>query len=55
VERIGNRHLPFILFANRASVQESVRESPFYLLYGLDPRLLTVLDMDSNTLSREWM
>ena len=27
-------HLPFLLFAYRATVQESVRESPFYLLYG---------------------
>ena len=28
-------------------MQESVKESPFYLLYGRDPRLLTALDMDS--------
>ena len=34
-------HLPFLLFAYRATVQESVRESPFYLLYGRDPRLPT--------------
>ena len=29
-------------------MQESVKESPFYLLYGRDPRLLTTLDMDNN-------
>ena len=34
-------HLPFLLFAYRATVQESVRESPFYLLYGRDPRFPT--------------
>lgn len=34
-----DRHLPFVLFAYRASVQESTRESPFYLLYGRDARL----------------
>ena len=33
--------IPFLLFAYRASVQESTRESPFYLLYGRDPRLPT--------------
>jgi len=35
VERNGKGwdiHLPFVLFAYRASVQESVKESPFYLL-----------------------
>ena len=34
-------HLPYVLFAYRASIQESTRESPFYLLYGRDPRLPT--------------
>ena len=29
-------------------MQESVKESPFHLLYGRDPRLLTTLDMDNN-------
>ena len=34
-----DRHLPFLLFAYRASVQESTKESPFFLLYGRDPRI----------------
>ena len=34
-----DRHLPFLLFAYRVSVQESTRESPFFLLYGRDPRI----------------
>ena len=34
-----DRHLPFLLFAYRTSVQESTRESPFYHLYGRNPRL----------------
>ena len=33
--------LPYVLFAYRASKQESTRESPFYPLYGRDPRLPT--------------
>jgi len=40
-------HLPFVLFAYRASLQESTKESPFYLLYGRDPRLPTTLGLDS--------
>ena len=34
-----DRRLPFVLFAYRASQQQSTQESPFYLLYGRDPRL----------------
>ena len=34
-----DRQLPFVLFAYRASQQQSTMESPFYLLYGRDPRL----------------
>ena len=34
-----DHHLPFLLFAYRATIQESTRETPFYLLYGRDPRL----------------
>ena len=45
--RDWDQHLPYILFAYRASMQESVKESPFYLLYGRDPRLPTTLDVDT--------
>ena len=34
-----DKQLPYVLFAYRASVQASTKESPFYLLYGRDPRL----------------
>ena len=34
-------HLPYLLFAYRVAVQESTQESPFFLLYGRDPRVLT--------------
>jgi len=36
--------LPFVLFAYQASIQESVKESPFYLLYGRDPQLPITLE-----------
>ena len=32
-------YLPYVLFAYRASPQESTGESPFFLLYGRDPQL----------------
>ena len=44
VEKSGrdwDQHLPHVLFAYRASLQESTQESPFYLLYGWDPQLPT--------------
>ena len=50
VEQSGknwDNHLPFVLFAYRASLKESTNESPFYLLYGWDPRLPTTLGLDS--------
>ena len=34
-----------MLFAYRASLQESTKESPFYLLYGCDPKLPTALEL----------
>ena len=33
--------LPYLLFAYRSSAQESTKESPFYLVYGRDPRIPT--------------
>ena len=37
--RDWDKHLPYILFAYGAAVHASTRESPFYMLYGRDPRL----------------
>ena len=39
--RDWDHQLPYVLFAYRASLQESTQESPFFLLYGRDPRLPT--------------
>ena len=39
--RDWDEKLPFVLFAYRASQQQSTLESPFFLLYGRDPRLPT--------------
>ena len=36
-----DKHLPFLLFAYHATIQDSTRESSFYLLYGRDPQLPT--------------
>ena len=36
-----DKRLPLLLFAYRSIVQESTRESPFFLVYGRDPRLPT--------------
>ena len=35
-----DEHLPALLFA-RSSIQDCTRESPFFLLYGRDPRIPT--------------
>ena len=43
-------HLPFVLFAYRASLQESTKESPFHLLYGHDPKLPTALELGGTLL-----
>ena len=40
--RDWDKHLPYILFAYCDSEQQSTRESPFFLLYGRDPRLPSV-------------
>ena len=40
-EKNWDEQIPFVLFAYRASQQSSTQESPFYLLYGRDPRLPT--------------
>ena len=33
-----DRFIPYALFAYRTSIQSSINETPFYLLYGRDPR-----------------
>lgn len=38
---MGDTRLPYVLFEYRASLQESIKESPFFLLYGRDPRVPT--------------
>ena len=37
--REWDKQLPYLLFAYRANVQDSTKESPFFLLYGRDPRI----------------
>ena len=39
--RDWDKWIPYVLYAYRTSMQESTRESPFYLLYGRDARLPT--------------
>ena len=39
--RDWDQHLPQVLFAYRTSLQESTKESPFFLLYGRDDQLPT--------------
>ena len=46
--RDWDEHLPYVLYAYRTSIQESTKESPFYLLYGKDVRLPTDEDIDAN-------
>ena len=44
VQRDGrnwDEKLPYVLFAYRACCQESTQESPFFMLYGRDPKLPT--------------
>ena len=39
--RDWDQRIPYVLFAYRASLQKSTQESPFFMLYGRDPRLPT--------------
>ena len=39
--RNWDKRIPYVLYAYRTSMQESTKESPFYLLYGRDARLPT--------------
>ena len=48
--RDWDEHLPYLLYANRTSIQESTKESPFYLLYGRDARLPTDEILNPTTL-----
>ena len=38
--------IPFLLFAYRSSIHESTMESPFFLVYGRDPRLPVDIALD---------
>ena len=44
--RDWDRRLPYVLFAYRACCQESTQESPFFLVYGRDPKLPTPAVLD---------
>ena len=39
--RDWDRHLPYLLYAYKSTMQSSTRESPFFLLYGRDPTQCT--------------
>ena len=44
VEKYGrdwDSHLPYLLFAYRVAIQDSTQKSPFYMLYGREPRTPT--------------
>jgi hypothetical protein len=43
-----DKHLPYVLFVYRASLQDSTQESPFYLLYGRDPQLSSSLGLEAD-------
>ena len=45
--------LPYLLFAYRANIQDSTKESPFFLLYGRDPHVPS--DSALNSLSTPCM
>ena len=49
VEQSGkdwDKQLPYVLFAYRTSSQESTKASPFFLLYGHDPKLPTAATLN---------
>ena len=47
--RDWDTRLPYVLFAYRSSIQESAKESPFFLLYGRDPCLPTEETLSMST------
>ena len=53
--RDWDTHLPYVLFAYRASEQQSTQESPFFLLYGRDPRLPTEAALSPSKKTRQQM
>ena len=53
--RDWDTHLPYVLFAYRASDQQSTQESPFFLLYGCDPRLPTEAALSPSKKTRQQM
>ena len=43
-QRDWDDFIPLILFAHRTSISEAIGDSPFYCLYGHEPRLLLMLN-----------
>ena len=48
-DRDWDMHLPYLLFAYCVSVQASTKETPFFLLYGRDPRTPTATALSQPT------
>ena len=42
-------YIPYVLFAYRTSIQETTKETPFYLMYGRDAKLPIDIKMKTNT------
>lgn len=49
-----DKFLPFALLAYRTSIQESAKESPFFLLYGRDARLLINAILSTNPTAQRY-